>query len=109
MSDENIFEELAETRRKLWGQSDGTIAGYAALCEKIALQARAEYAQYGDAWRGVGRDPDWEKLRKGTVRPDPDGTEPAWTQPVRAGTMMVCEGDAPKYGAGARKGAEGEG
>ena len=57
MSDENIFEELAETNRKLLDKAGGSIDAYFDLCHKIAVKARAQYAEEGEAWRGVGRRP----------------------------------------------------
>ena len=86
MSDATFFTELAETRRKLWSESDGTLEGYVALCSRIAREAIA-----GDAA---------EQSRKQTkaVR-----THPRRRRGQRA--MRVCEGDAPGYGAEG-KGAE---
>ena len=110
--DDPVIKEFEEVGRRLWEEGGGTVHGFFEHCQRAAEQARAEYAKYGDAWRGVGREPDWEKLRKGTAGADPNGAESAWTHPVGEGTMMVCEGDAPKYGETsdlARKGAEGEG
>ncbi len=94
MSDGNFFTELAETRRKLWAESDGTLEGYAALCSRIAREAIAE-----DAAMHPGNQPASKRMpprRRGERR-----------------TMYVCEGDAPGYGEGktsgfARKGAEGD-
>ena len=86
MSDATFFTELAETRRKLWSESDGTLDGYAALCSRIAQEAIA-----GDAA---------EQSRK---QAKAGRTPPRRRRGQRA--MVVCEGDAPEYGAGG-KGAE---
>ena len=96
MSDGNFFTELAETRRKLWAESDGSLEGYAALCSRIAREAIA-----ADAKKQAG------KKTPGKVTP------PRRRRLVH-GARCVCEGDAPKYGAGETSdlardaGAEGE-
>ena len=81
MSDATFFTELAETRRKLWSESDGTLEGYAALCSRIAREAVA-----GDA-------AEQSRKQAKAVR-----TPPRRRRGQRA--MMVCEGEAPKYGEG---------
>lgn len=97
MSDGNFFTELAETRRKLWAESNGTLEGYAALCSRIAREAIAEDAR--------------EQAGKKT----PGKRTPPRRRRLAHGAMMVCEGDAPKYGAGETSGSarnaggEGEG
>ena len=93
MSNATFFTELAETRRKLWAESDGTLEGYAALCSRIAREAMAEDAA----------EPSRKQAK--TVR-----TPPRRRRGQRA--MVVCEGDSPEYGVGetsdlARKGGEG--
>lgn len=93
MSDGNFFTELAETRRRLWAESDGSLEGYAALCSRIAREAVA-----ADAKEQAGR-----KV--------PDKRTPPRRRRKAHGPMMVRE-DAPGYGTGkkdfARKGAEGD-
>lgn len=97
MSDENLFEELAETRRKLWAESDGTLDGYFRHCCEVGRKARerflAEQAGKPDGWHAPSR------RRKATEYADP---------------MCVREGGAPRYGAGDARGSvqtggEGEG
>ena len=96
MSDENLFEELAETRRKLWAESDGTLDGYFRYCSELGRKARERYLAK-QAGKPAGRRAP-SRRRK---------------QPEFADATMVSEGDAPGYGAGktsdlARKGAEGD-
>ena len=81
MSDENFFEELAETRRKLWARSDGTIAGYAAMCERIALEDREKFLA-GLERKPAGRHVP-SRRRKGAEYAD---------------ATMVREGEAPRSG-----------
>ena len=96
MSDENLFEELAETRRTLWAESDGTLDGYFRHCCEVGRQARERFlAKQGGEPTGR-RVP--SRRRKGAEHAD---------------ATMVCESPVPKYGAGkdddlARKGAEGD-
>ncbi|MBP5788000.1 MAG: hypothetical protein J6Y19_09330, partial [Kiritimatiellae bacterium] len=96
MSDENFFEELAETRRKLWARSDGTIAGYAAMCERIAVEDREKFLA-GLERKPAGRHVP-SRRRKGAEYAD---------------ASVVRESPVPGYGEGktsdlARKGAEGD-
>ena len=96
MSDENLFEELAETRRKLWAESDGTLDGYFRMCDRLGWEARERYLAK-QAGKPAGRRAP-SRRRK---------------QPEFADATMVREGNAPRYGAGetsdlARKGEEGD-
>ena len=96
MSDENIFEELAETRRKLWAESDGTLDGYFRHCCKVGRQARDRFLAEQGGQPAGRRGP--SRRRKGAEFAD---------------ATVVCESPAPRYGAGetddlARKGAEGD-
>ena len=88
MSDGNFFTELAETRRKLWAESDGTLEGYAALCSRIARETIAE-----DAAGQTGK----QNLTKRT----PSHRMRGRREPLAA--LWVHEGKAPEYG------GEGEG
>lgn len=83
MSDENLFEELAETRRKLWAESDGTLDGYFRYCSELGRKARERYLAE-QAGKPAGRRVP-SRRRKGTEV---------------AEATMVREGDAPRYGAG---------
>lgn len=94
MSDENLFEELAETRRKLWAESDGTLDGYFRHCCEVGRKARERYLA--------------EQGGKPAGRRTPSRRR---TQPEFADATMVREGEAPRYGETtdfARKGAEGD-
>ena len=96
MSDENLFEELAETRRKLWAESDGTLDGYFRHCCEIGRKARERYLAEQAGKPGGRRVP--SRRRKGAEVAD---------------ATMVRESPVPGYGTGeeknlARKGAEGE-
>ena len=55
--DDPVIKEIEETDRRLWEEGGGTVHGFFELCERIAKQAREEYALYGDRWRGVGWEP----------------------------------------------------
>lgn len=98
MNDDPVLQELEETGQRLWKEGGETVDGFFDLCNRIAEQARAEYALYGDRWRGVGREP----------------APPDWKATPSGEPMCVKEGEAPKYGAEgeksdlARKGEEGE-
>ena len=90
-----VIKEIEDVDRRLWEEGGGTVHGFFDVCERIADQALAEYAQYGDRWRGVGREP----------------AESVWT-PAEGEALCVREGNAPRYGKGktsdlARKGGEG--
>jgi hypothetical protein len=91
-----VIEEIHEARRKLWDESDGTMAGYSRHCEEVAWEFRARVAAE------VAR-----KKAAGTWVPYSDAV------PEGVGAMMVGEGDASTYGAetqdSARKGGKGEG
>lgn len=96
MSDENLFEELAETRRKLWAESDGTLDGYFRYCSELGRKARERYLAK-QAGKPAGRRAPARRRK----------------QPEYADATMVREDESPRYGGGetsdfARKGAEGD-
>ena len=96
MSDENIFEEIAETDRKLWEEGGGTMHGFLELCHRIAQEDHAKFLAEMEREKAAG-----------TWTPEADAV------PDCADAMCVREGDAPGYGAGktsdlARKGVEGD-
>ena len=87
MNDDPVLTELEETRRELWAESDGTLAGYARMVDRLGREYREAFLA--------------EQAGKSAAIPD------------YSDAVCVCEGDAPEYGAGetsdlARKGAEGE-
>lgn len=93
MSDENIFEELEETHRKLWAESDGTLDGYFRHCSEVGRTAHDRF------------------LAEQTAKKAGRRTPPRRRKPEFADATSVHE-DAPKYGETsdlAQKGAEGEG
>lgn len=94
MSDENLFEELAETRRKLWAESDGTLDGYFRMCDRLGWEARERFLAEL-AGKSAGRRVSSWRRKGGEV----------------ADATMVREGPATGYGETsdlARKGEEGE-
>ena len=98
MNDDPVIKEIEATDRWLWKEGGETVEGLFALCHRLSEQALAEYDQYGDGWRGLGR----------AISP---GAE-AMKRQAPCDTVCVCEGAAPEYGAGktsdlARKGGEG--
>ena len=104
MSDENLFEELAETRRKIWQKAGGTVDGFFDYCHRYAQEDHARFLAEMEREKAEGK-AHAEAQRGG-------GAEGVWS-PVDGEEMVVCEGDVPKYGAGkdedfARKGAEGD-
>ena len=103
--DDPVIKEIEETDRRLWEEGGGTVHGFFELCERIAKQAREEYALYGDRWRGVGWEPAKPAGEEETTHAETQrdgGAEGEWT-PVGEGAMAVCEGEGPEYG------GEGEG
>lgn len=111
-----VIQEFDEVGRRLWEEGGGTVDGFFDLCHRTALQARKEYALYGDRWRGVGREPAKPDETEGKTHAEAQeaqregGTEGVWSL-VDGKSMMVCEGEAPRYGetgGSARKGGEGE-
>ena len=99
MNDDPVLLELEETGRKMWEKGGGTMHGYFEYCERVADQALAEYALYGERWRGVGREPAKAENTEGKARAEAQGeggAEGEWT-PVDEGAMAVCEGEAPDY------------
>ena len=81
MSDENLFEELAETRRKLWAESDGTLDGYFRYCSELGRKARERYlAEQGG--KPAGRRTPLRRRK----------------QPEFADATMVREDSAPEWG-----------
>ena len=83
MSDENIFEELAETRRKLWAESDGTLDGYFRMCDRLGKEAHDRFLAEQAAKKAGRRMP------------------PRRRKPEFADATAVHE-DAPGYGEGLR-------
>ena len=84
MSDENIFEELEETHRQLWAESDGTLDGYFRHCSEVGRTARERFLT-GQAGKKAGR-----------------RTPPRRRQPDFADATAVRE-DAAIYGAGEKR------
>jgi hypothetical protein len=85
MNDDPVLLELEETRRELWAESDGTLAGYARMVDRIGQEYREEFLA------------------------EQSGKRPG--NPDYAEAMCVREGDAPAYGETsdlARKGEKGE-
>ena len=79
MSDDSVLVELEEARRELWKESDGTLAGYARMVDRLGREEREEFLA--------------EQAGKGLAVLD------------YSDAMCVREGEAPEYGAGG-KGAE---
>ena len=92
-----VIQEFDEVGRKMWKAGGGTVHGFFDYCERIAKQARAEYALYGDRWRGVGREPAPAGEEK-TAHAEAQREGGAEGKLAGCGVMAVCEGDAPKYG-----------
>ena len=97
MSDENLFEELAETRRKLWKKGGGTIRGLFDYCHRYAQEDHARFLAEMEREKAAG-----------TWTPEADAV------PDYADAVCVREENAPRYGEGetsdlARKGGAGEG
>ena len=88
MSDENLFEELAETRRKIWQKAGGTVDGFFDYCHRYAQEDHAKFLAEMEREKAAG-----------TWTPDADAV------PDCADAMCVREGDAPGYGTEG-KGAE---
>ena len=96
MSDENLFEELAETRRKIWQKAGGTVDGFFDYCHRYAQEDHARFLAEMEREKAAGT---W--------------TPEANAAPDYVDAMCVREGNAPRYGEGktsdlARKGAEGD-
>lgn len=105
MNTDPVIEEIHEARRKLWAECDGTLEGYSRHCEEVAREFRVRVAAEVARKNAAGT---W--TRAGTAG---DGAAEGAGALVTDGAMMVCEGDAPGYGAGetrdfARKGGKGE-
>lgn len=87
MNDDPVLTELEETRRELWAESDGTLAGYARMVDRLGREAREEFLA--------------EQAGKRPEIPD------------CSGAVCVREGEGPEYGEGtsdlARTGEKGEG
>ncbi|MBQ7252172.1 MAG: hypothetical protein IJS32_06190 [Kiritimatiellae bacterium] len=43
MSDDPVLLELEETRRGLWAESDGTLAGYARMVDRLGREYRERF------------------------------------------------------------------
>ena len=86
MNDDPVLMELEETRRELWKECDGTLAGYARMVDRLGREEHERFLDEQDGKPAGRRAP--SRRRKGAEFAD---------------ATMVCEGDAPKYG------AEGEG
>ena len=43
MNDDPVLLELEETRRGLWAESDGTLAGYARMVDRMGREARERF------------------------------------------------------------------
>jgi hypothetical protein len=99
MSNENILAEFAEVDRKLWEEAGGTVDGFFDLCHRCAQEDHAKFLAEMEREKAAGT---W--TRAGT----PGDGAAEGTAALADGAMMVCE-DAPGYGAGDRKGAEGDG
>lgn len=86
MNDDPVLTELEETRRELWAESDGTLAGYARMVDRLGREYREEFLA-----KQAGKRPEI---------------------PDCSGAVCVREGDAPAYGAetqdSARTGGKGE-
>lgn len=80
MSDENLFEELAETRRKLWKKGGGTMRGLFDYCHRFAQEDHAKFLAEMEREKAVG-----------TLAPNEDAV------PEYAGTMCVHEGEPANY------------
>lgn len=96
MNHDPVLMELEETRRELWKESDGTLAGYARMVDRLGREERERFLA------GQARE-----SSKGTWTPETDAVADY------ADAMCVREGDAPGYGEGktsdfARKGGDGE-
>jgi hypothetical protein len=99
MNVDPVIEEIHEARRKLWDECDGTLEGYSRHCEEVAREFRARVAAEVARKKAAGT---W--TRAGS----PGDGAAEGTAALADGAMLVCE-DAPGYGAGDRKGAEGDG
>ena len=100
MSDENIFDEIAETDRKLWEEGGGTMHGFLELCHRIAQEDHAKFLAEMEREKAAGT---W--------------TPEAVAVPDYADALCVKEGEPPNYQTTklangetdlARKGGEGE-
>lgn len=92
-----VIKEIEDVDRRLWEAGGGTMHVFFDVCERIADQALAEYALYGDRWRGVGREPASAGEEK-TAHAEAQREGGAEGKLAGCGVMAVCEGDAPKYG-----------
>jgi hypothetical protein len=89
MNDDPVLVELEETGRKIWEKGGGTVDGVFDYCHRTAQQALAEYAVYGNRWRGVGREP--------AKSAEAEGKAHAEGELLGCGAMVVCEGEVPNY------------
>ena len=76
MNDDSVLVELEEIRRELWEESDGTLAGYARMVDRLGREELAQFLAEQGGKAGEGK----------------------WT-PVGEGAMVVCEGEGGEYGA----------
>lgn len=87
MSDENIFEEIAETDRKIWEAGGRTMHGFLEVCHRYAQEDHARFLAEMEREKAEGK-AHAEAQRGG-------GAEGA----LVGEPMMVCEGERPEYGA----------
>ena len=89
-----VIQEFEEVGRKMWEAGGGTVHGFFDYCHRTALQARKEYALYGERWRGVGREPApaGEEEKPHAEVQSGGGAEEVWS-PVDGGAMVVCDHD----------------
>lgn len=94
MNDDSVLVELEEIRGELWKESDGTLAGYARMVDRLGREERERFLAE-QAGKPAGRRVP-PRRRKGAEYAD---------------ATVVRESPAPRYGETgdfARKGAEGE-
>ncbi|MBQ7252825.1 MAG: hypothetical protein IJS32_09540 [Kiritimatiellae bacterium] len=95
MNDDPVLMELEVTRRELWKESDGTLAGYARMVDRLGREERERFLAE-QAGKPAGRRVPSRRRKGGEV----------------ADATMVREGPATGYGEtqdSGRKGGEGEG
>ena len=81
MNDDSVLVELEETRRELWKESDGTLAGYARMVDRLGREERARFLAEQGGQPAGRRVP--SRRRKGAEFAD---------------TTVVCESPAPGWG-----------
>lgn len=81
MNDDPVLMELEETRRELWKESDGTLAGYARMVDHLGREERARFLA--------------EQAGKPTERRVPSRRR---KQPEFVDATMVREESAPEWG-----------